>query len=75
MMTAMQTQTKPERKPDALDRAAQSHQAAKVKAEQYRVSVQQSADNSQILILGKDGAAENTATARRILTLLHEQLR
>jgi hypothetical protein len=36
MMTAMQTQTKPERKPDALDRAAKSHQAAKAKAEQAR---------------------------------------
>jgi len=37
MMAAMQTtQTKPERKPDALDRAAKSHQAAKAKAEQAR---------------------------------------
>jgi outer membrane protein assembly factor BamC len=52
---------------------------SKVKPEQYRVHVSQeaagAAGNSQVLVLNKDGAAERSRTAHRILTLLHEQLK
>ena len=47
----------------------------KVKAEQYRVQVAQQANGSQVLVLNKDGSAERSKTAQRILTLLHEQLK
>ena len=48
---------------------------AKVKAEQYRVAVSAQSDNSRIQVLDKNGAAESSVTSRRILTLLHEQLK
>jgi outer membrane protein assembly factor BamC len=48
---------------------------SKVKAEQYRVQVSQETAGSQIEVLNKDGAAERSKTAHRILTLLHEQLK
>jgi outer membrane protein assembly factor BamC len=48
---------------------------SKVRPEQYRVQVKQDQDKSQINVLSKDGAAENSRTATRILTLLHEQLK
>jgi outer membrane protein assembly factor BamC len=48
---------------------------SKVKPEQYRVQVRQDQDKSQVNVLGKDGNAENSKTASRILTLLHEQLK
>jgi outer membrane protein assembly factor BamC len=47
----------------------------KVKAEQYRVQVKQAQDNSEIQVFNKDGAPENSQTTRRILALLHEQLK
>lgn len=47
----------------------------KVTAEQYRVLITQGGTNSQIQVLNKDGAAERSPTARRILALLHEQLK
>jgi len=47
----------------------------KVKAEQYRVLVKQDADGSQVQVLNKDGGPESSATTRRILALLHEQLK
>jgi len=47
----------------------------KVKAEQYRVAVIGETDNSRVQVLDKNGAAESSATSRRILTLLHEQLK
>ncbi len=47
----------------------------KVKAEQYRVAVSAETDNSRISVLDKNGAAEASVTSRRILTLLHEQLK
>ncbi len=47
----------------------------KVKAEQYRVQVKQDADGSQVQVLDKDGGPESSATTRRILALLHEQLK
>ena len=47
----------------------------KVKATQYRVAVVAQTDNSRVQVLDKDGAAESSVTSRRILTLLHEQLK
>lgn len=47
----------------------------KGKPEQYRVQVQPSGGNSQVSVLNKAGAAENSKTASRILSLLHEQLK
>ena len=46
-----------------------------VKAEQYRVHIRQFAGNCVVQILTKDGAQANTQTTRRIVALLHEQLR
>jgi outer membrane protein assembly factor BamC len=48
---------------------------SKVKAEQYRVQVSQETSGSQVHVLNKDGAAEQSKTAQRILSLLHEQLK
>jgi outer membrane protein assembly factor BamC len=48
---------------------------SKVKPTQYRVQVSQEQGVSQVNVLNKDGAAENSKTASRILTLLHEQLK
>jgi outer membrane protein assembly factor BamC len=50
---------------------------SKVKPEQYRVQVKpdQDADKAQVNVLNKDGSAETSKTATRILTLLHEQLK
>jgi outer membrane protein assembly factor BamC len=52
---------------------------SKVKAEQYRVQVTQepsgSNSGSQVHVLNKEGAAERSKTAQRILALLHEQLK
>lgn len=47
----------------------------KVKAEQYRVAVSPEQDMSRVQVLDKDGAAEISPTASRILALLHEQLK
>ncbi|MEK6244483.1 MAG: outer membrane protein assembly factor BamC [Pseudomonadota bacterium] len=46
-----------------------------VKAEQYRVHIRQFAGKSVVQILNKDGTQANTQTTRRIVALLHEQLR
>ena len=46
-----------------------------VKAEQYRVHIRQFAGKSVVQILTKDGAQANTQTTRRIVALLHEQLK
>jgi len=48
---------------------------AKVKPEQYRVQVTQEKEASTVHVLNKDGGAESSATAQRILALLHEQLK
>ena len=40
----------------------------------YQVKVSTSADGSTVTILDGNGARDNSATAQRILTLLHEQL-
>ena len=47
----------------------------KVKAEQYRVQVTQAGANSQVNVLDRNGAADSSKTAQRILALLHEQLK
>jgi outer membrane protein assembly factor BamC len=49
--------------------------ADKVTAEQYRVLISQGGDRSQVQVLGKDGGVDRSQTARRILSLLHEQLK
>ena len=48
---------------------------SKVKAEQYRVQVSSETSGSQVQVLNKDGSAEHSKTAQRILALLHEQLK
>ena len=48
---------------------------SKVKAEQYRVQITEAGTSSQVNILNKDGGADNSRTAQRILSLLHEQLK
>jgi outer membrane protein assembly factor BamC len=48
---------------------------SKVKAEQYRVHITSEAESSQVYVLNKEGAAERSKTAQRILSLLHEQLK
>ncbi len=64
-------------KPGLLGRLAfwRSTDSAKVKAEQYRVQIKQNSDNSEVHVLNKDGAAVSSQTTRRILSLLHEQLK
>ncbi len=47
----------------------------KVTAEQYRVLISQGGDKSQVQVLGKDGGVDRSQTARRILSLLHDQLK
>jgi outer membrane protein assembly factor BamC len=48
---------------------------AKVKPEQYRVQVTQEKELSRVHVLNKDGSADSSSTAQRILALLHEQLK
>jgi outer membrane protein assembly factor BamC len=47
----------------------------KDKLDQYRILVMATSDGSAVNILNKDGAAENSETAARILNLLFEQLK
>jgi outer membrane protein assembly factor BamC len=47
----------------------------KSKAEQYRVVVKDMGERAEVNVLNKDGAREQSATANRILTLLHDQLK
>jgi outer membrane protein assembly factor BamC len=47
----------------------------KSKTEQYRIEVREAGDGCQVKVYNKDGARENSDTAGRILTLLHEQLK
>ncbi len=72
--------TKPKEKPGILDRFAFWRSTdPKIKPEQYRVYVKQATkageESSEVLVLNKDGADEQSQTTKRILTLLHEQLR
>ena len=43
--------------------------------EQYRVLVRENKESSQVHVLDRDGAPERSDTARRILSLLHQQLK
>ncbi len=45
------------------------------KAEQYRVLVKNHNDGSEVQVLNKEGNADGSDTARKILSLLHEQLK
>jgi outer membrane protein assembly factor BamC len=47
----------------------------KVKAEQFRVQVKPEKETSMVHVLNKDGGAETSITAQRILALLHDQLK
>ncbi|MBI5912113.1 MAG: outer membrane protein assembly factor BamC [Betaproteobacteria bacterium] len=46
-----------------------------IKAEQYRVVVQQANNISEVQVQNKDGRQDDGDTGRRILSLLHEQLK
>jgi uncharacterized lipoprotein len=46
-----------------------------VKAEQYRVAVVGGDDSSRVLVQDRQGEPERSGTAKRILSLLHEQLK
>jgi outer membrane protein assembly factor BamC len=46
-----------------------------IKAEQYRVVVTQANSLSEVQVQDKDGQQDNSDTGRRILSLLHEQLK
>jgi outer membrane protein assembly factor BamC len=45
------------------------------KREQYRVLIKDRSDSSEVQVLTKDGAVDRSDTARKILSLLHEQLK
>jgi len=47
----------------------------KKSAQQYRVVVKDLGESAEVNVLNKDGAPEQSPTANRILSLLHEQLR
>jgi outer membrane protein assembly factor BamC len=47
----------------------------KAKPEQYRVQLQAAAQGTEVSVLNKEGAADRSSTARRILSLLLEQLK
>lgn len=44
-------------------------------AEQYRVQVRDKKNSSQVEVLGKEGQPDKSETARKILSLLHDQLK
>jgi outer membrane protein assembly factor BamC len=46
-----------------------------IKAEQYRVVVKETSGVTEVQVLNKDGAKDSSDTGRRILSLLHEQLK
>jgi outer membrane protein assembly factor BamC len=46
-----------------------------VKAEQYRVHIRQFMGKCVVQVLNKDGQAENSQTTKRIVSLLHDQLK
>ncbi|HVB46978.1 MAG TPA: outer membrane protein assembly factor BamC [Burkholderiales bacterium] len=63
-------------KPSLLSRLAfWRSNSDKAKPEQYQVQVKQVNDNSQIRVLNKDGVAEKSETASKILALLNAQLK
>jgi outer membrane protein assembly factor BamC len=46
-----------------------------LQTEQYRIQVAEAGTLSEVNVLNKDGAADSSKTAQRILLLLHEQLK
>lgn len=52
-----------------------SEDGKKIRQEQYRVMVTGNGDISQVQVQNKDGKAESSDTAGKILKLLHEQLK
>ncbi|MCX7960297.1 MAG: outer membrane protein assembly factor BamC [Burkholderiales bacterium] len=48
---------------------------SKVKAEQYRVHIRQFAGKCVVQVLNRDGSADGSPAARRIIALLYEQLK
>jgi outer membrane protein assembly factor BamC len=45
------------------------------KAEQYRVFVKDRSDSSEVQVLNREGGPDTSNTARRILSLLEQQLK
>ncbi|MGE5641084.1 MAG: outer membrane protein assembly factor BamC [Clostridia bacterium] len=58
-----------------LSRLFSNNKDSNVKAEQYRVQVREDANGSAVAVLNKDGASDSSVTSKRILALLHEQLK
>jgi outer membrane protein assembly factor BamC len=46
-----------------------------IKAEQYRVVIKEATNVSEVRVQNKDGQQDNSDTGRRILSLLHDQLK
>jgi outer membrane protein assembly factor BamC len=46
-----------------------------VQAAQYRIQVKKDGDTSLVQILSREGGVDNSATAKRIIGLLYEQLK
>lgn len=62
--------------PGMLSRVTNIFRTETVKsAEQYQIQVRNVQSATQVAVLSKTGAAENSATSQRILGLLHEQLK
>lgn len=43
--------------------------------DEYQIYVKSEGENTRVMVMGKGGERDNTDTAQRILTLLHEQLK
>lgn len=66
----------PQERPGLFSRIFGLGDGRQISAEQYRVLVQSaSSDSSQIQVLNRAGAAENSSTTKRILNVLHSQLK
>ncbi len=70
------TDTKTHEQPSWLSKLAFWNSQSKVQSkEQYRILVREATAGAEVRVLGKDGAREQSDTATRILTLLHDQLK
>ena len=70
------TDTKTTEKPSWFSKLAFWSSTPKVQSkEQYRILVRDAAAGAEVRVFDKDGAREQSATAMRILTLLHDQLK
>jgi outer membrane protein assembly factor BamC len=69
-------QTKPEKDKGFLSKLAfWKSGKAEIKAEQYRVLVKEANNISRVQVQNKDGQQDDSETGRRILSLLHDQLK